>query len=96
MPVLFRPSVPIKGSLTARRRACSHAGMSPASPQPRLPLPLPADDAGKEPLQVRIPVVVKRRFKAHAAMRGLEPHELFVEVWGFYEREHSKAPGGEA
>ena len=39
----------------------------------------------KEPLQVRIPVTVKRRFKAHAAMLGLEPNALFIEVWGHYE-----------
>jgi hypothetical protein len=39
----------------------------------------------KEPLQVRIPVAVKRRFKSHAALRGMEPHELFVEVWERYE-----------
>jgi len=39
----------------------------------------------KEPLQIRIPVRVKRAFKAHAALRGLEPNELFVEVWGQYE-----------
>lgn len=45
----------------------------------------PLGDA-KEPLQVRIPVPIKRRFKAHAAMRGLEPNELFVEVWTHYER----------
>lgn len=41
---------------------------------------------GKEPLQVRIPTAIKRRFKAHAAIRGLEPNELFVEVWNYYER----------
>ncbi|WP_448205709.1 hypothetical protein [Azospirillum sp. sgz302134] len=41
---------------------------------------------GKEPLQVRIPTLVKRQFKAAAAMRGLEPHELFVEVWEHYQR----------
>lgn len=41
--------------------------------------------AGKEPLQVRIPAPLKRKFKAHAAMRGIEPNELFVEVWQHYE-----------
>ncbi len=41
--------------------------------------------AEKEPLQVRIPVGVKRRFKSHAALRGLEPHQLFVEMWQLYE-----------
>lgn len=41
--------------------------------------------ADKEPLQVRIPVAIKRRFKSYAALRGLEPHELFVEVWERYE-----------
>lgn len=40
---------------------------------------------GKEPLQVRIPSTIKRRFKIHAAMRGIEPNELFVEVWHHYE-----------
>lgn len=40
----------------------------------------------KEPLQVRIPVGVKRRFKACAALRGLEPNELFVELWEHYEQ----------
>jgi len=39
----------------------------------------------KEPLQIRIPAAVKRRFKSHAALRGLEPNELFVEVWDYYE-----------
>lgn len=39
----------------------------------------------KEPLQVRIPVTVKRRFKSHAALRGMEPNELFVLVWEHYE-----------
>lgn len=38
--------------------------------------------ARKELLQVRIPGPVKRRFKAHAAMRGMEPNELFVGMWG--------------
>jgi hypothetical protein len=36
-------------------------------------------------LQVRIPVTVKRRFKSHAALRGMEPNELFVLVWEHYE-----------
>jgi hypothetical protein len=49
---------------------------------PRFP---PCGAADKEPLQVRIPVAVKRRFKSHAALRGLDPHELFVEVWERYE-----------
>jgi hypothetical protein len=53
-----------------------------ASPQSRPT----ATAQGKEPLQVRLPVKVKRRFKAHAALRGLEPNELFVEVWEHYER----------
>jgi len=36
-------------------------------------------------LQVRIPVAVKRAFKAHAALQGIEPNELFVEVWKYYQ-----------
>jgi hypothetical protein len=39
----------------------------------------------KEPLQVRIPVSVKRKFKTYAAMHGLEPNELFVQVWRHFE-----------
>jgi len=34
---------------------------------------------------MRIPVVIKRRFKSHAALKGIDPNELFVEVWEFYE-----------
>lgn len=48
--------------------------------------PEKAVESSKEPFQVRIPQEVKRRFKAHAAMRGLPAHELFVEVWEHYER----------
>lgn len=61
--------------------------MRSAKDQPRLPLLADerATGGAKEPLQVRIPTAVKRRFKAHAAMRGIEPNELFVEVWSFYE-----------
>jgi hypothetical protein len=62
----------------------------PTSPGPRRP-PLRAA-GGKEPLQMRIPTTVKRRFKAHAALRGMEPNELFVEVWEQYERSHSNVP----
>lgn len=45
-------------------------------------------ESSKEPLQVRIPQEVKRRFKAHAALQGIAPHELFVKVWEHYERTH--------
>jgi hypothetical protein len=64
--------------------------------QPSLP---GMDKAGvgsaKEPLQVRIPVAIKRRFKAHAALRGIEPNELFVEVWDHYEQTHAARGGGQ-
>lgn len=49
--------------------------------------------ADKEPLQVRIPGSVKRRFKAHAALRGMEPNELFVEVWEHYQRTNTAGTG---
>jgi hypothetical protein len=49
---------------------------------------LQPDGISKEPLQVRIPQSLKRRFKAHAAMLGLEPNELFVVVWQHYEATH--------
>jgi len=42
-------------------------------------------DGDKEPLQVRIPAAVKRHFKACAALRGIAPNELFVEVWAYYQ-----------
>lgn len=45
----------------------------------------------KEPLQVRIPIKVKRAFKSAAALRGMEPNELFVEVWHHYEHTHDHA-----
>ncbi len=41
---------------------------------------------GKEPLQVRIPTYIKRAFKSHAALRGIHPNVLFVEVWEHYNR----------
>jgi aldehyde dehydrogenase family protein len=69
--------------LTNRRNACNHARMMVTVRRAdvergrgRRP---PRPDS-KEPLQVRIPTPVKRRFKAQAAMRGMEPNELFVEV----------------
>jgi hypothetical protein len=59
--------------------------------QPRLPGIIrkdkhPSRSEGKEPLQVRIPVIVKRRFKTQAAIRGIEPNQLFVEIWDHYEK----------
>jgi hypothetical protein len=47
--------------------------------------------SGKEPLQVRIPIDVKRRFKAKAAMLGIEPNQLFVEMWEMYEKANGNA-----
>jgi hypothetical protein len=44
----------------------------------------------KEPLQVRIPTAIKRRFKSHAALLGIEPNELFVAVWEHYEASQSQ------
>ncbi len=34
---------------------------------------------------MRVPVGIKRRFKSYAALKGVEPNELFVEIWQFYE-----------
>lgn len=56
-----------------------------AHPTPKPPSSQPAVAARKEPLQVRIPVTVKRRFKSEAALRGVDPNQLFVEVWSFWE-----------
>ena len=73
--------------------AWSHACMRSDSPARSMDLRLSrtgrqagGEADAKEPLQVRIPSSVKRRFKAAAAMRGIEPNELFVEVWQHYER----------
>jgi soluble lytic murein transglycosylase-like protein len=52
-------------------------------------------DTWKEPLQVRIPGALKRQFKAHAALRGIEPNELFVEMWQHYEQTHAAAGSGQ-
>jgi len=57
---------------------------------PGEPLVSVSGTGAKEPLQVRIPRDVKRCFKAHAAMLGLEPNELFVEMWQHYERSGRK------
>lgn len=67
--------------------------MTPNSEQSHLNLSatgrgkVPGKEA-KEPLQIRIPVGIKRRFKAYAAMQGMEPNRLFIEVWGFFEQAH--------
>ena len=58
-----------------------HACMVAANPKK-------VSQPGKEPLQVRIPIAVKRAFKSAAALRGMEPNELFVEVWNYYEHTH--------
>jgi len=38
---------------------------------------------------------MKRRFKAHAALRAIEPNELFVEIWEQYARSNAAAGKGE-
>lgn len=83
--------------LTGSAHACLHARMvRPANPTAAAVQPNSAPkEVAKEPLQMRIPVLVKRRFKAHAAMRGLEPNELFVEVWNHYERTAVTTTAGE-
>jgi hypothetical protein len=71
--------------LTARMIACNHASMQQQLPGIVIKHARRGSGAGKEPLQVRIPAPLKRKFKAHAAMRGIEPNELFVKVWQHYE-----------
>jgi hypothetical protein len=66
--------------------ACNHAAMQPRLPGIVRSSARSSRATDKEPLQVRIPAAVKRRFKAQAAIRGMEPNELFVEVWDHYER----------
>jgi hypothetical protein len=60
-------------------------------PHPAAQRSAPLLNEVKEPLQVRIPSGIKRQFKAAAALRGLEPNELFVEVWQHYERTRQDA-----
>jgi hypothetical protein len=76
--------------LTTRTGACLHARMAAITHPARSRVAATAATAasGKEPLQVRIPTPIKRAFKSRAALRGLEPNELFVEVWEHYERTH--------
>jgi hypothetical protein len=71
--------------LTQCMPACRHALMQPKLPGIVAARARRGQGEGKEPLQVRIPSTIKRRFKIHAAMRGIEPNELFVEVWHHYE-----------
>ena len=83
-------------SVDDRRTGWLHACMA----TPQTPTGFPAKTrsqsaSGKEPLQVRIPTAVKRRFKAHAAMLGLQPNELFCEVWDHYERTTAAAIPGD-
>jgi len=73
----MRPCVMQKGSLT--RHGADRD------------LPPPAYD--KQPPQVRIPGPIKRRFKAHAAMMGVAPNQLFVEMWEHFERTRAGASG---
>lgn len=49
-------------------------------------MPRTSSTMDKEPLQVRIPMQVKRAFKSKAALMGLEPNQLFVQVWEHYLR----------
>ena len=83
--------------LTGSTPACLHAFMvRPVSSNLDAPQTASATaDRAKEPLQVRIPAHIKRRFKAHAALRGLEPNELFVEVWNHYQRTVAAAESGD-
>ncbi len=75
--------------LTNRMHACTHARMASKPTRVAKGKSSFADTAlKKEPLQVRIPVSVKRRFKSYAALRGIEPHALFVEIWEYYESSH--------
>jgi len=77
----------IMRSLTACKHAHKMSQPSdhhPTATQRKVPATSGADNS-KEPLQIRIPTAIKRRFKAHAALRGLEPNKLFVEVWDHYE-----------
>ena len=76
--------------------ACRHAHMMirPSDRQPRATRrkspATPGMGDAREPLQVRIPTAVKRRFKAHAALRGLQPHQVFVEMWHHYVAARAK------
>ncbi len=73
--------------------ACTHARMQPRLPGIVTTRTRSRRTGDKEPLQVRIPSAIKRQFKAHAALRGIEPNELFVEIWATYEASlHSTLP----
>ena len=76
--------------MTPERLHAVNARMHPKSESVLAGRPRPSAMPGssKEPLQIRIPTEVKRRFKARAAMRGIEPNELFMEMWEFYQAGH--------
>ena len=70
------------------RAARNHASMQAMAKSPLQFEQLSLLRDAKEPLQVRIPSSVKRRFKAAAALRGIDANVLFIEMWDHYERTH--------
>lgn len=93
----MHPTAGLRSSLTGRMRACTHADMTQAKRGVDSPARSrsPEERVSKEPLQMRIPTDIKRAFKSQAALRGMEPNELFVEVWEHYERTRRAAATGE-
>jgi len=49
------------------------------------PKTIPSIAADKQPLQLRIPVNIKRAFKAQAALQGIAANALFIEMWKYYD-----------
>lgn len=71
--------------------ACNHASMQSIGSKRQDQSAHPEISGRKEPLQIRIPTAIKRRFKSHAALLGVEPNELFVTVWEQYEASQSQS-----
>lgn len=68
-----------------------HACMIAVNHKTEVIVPVSSGREEKEPLQVRIPIRVKRAFKSLAALRGIEPNALFVEIWEHYQRTETAA-----
>ncbi len=73
--------------LTNRMRACRHAAWHSNRRRPTFDRPeATSPQSGKSRFWFEFQQLRSCRFKAWAAQLGIEPNELFIEVWRHYER----------
>jgi hypothetical protein len=87
-PVMMTVPVPLRGRWFESRRSTPRLLQAPVRSINAEPPARPALTTRKEPLHISILTRAKRRFKAHATLRGLGPNQLFVEVWLYDEANH--------